>query len=282
LSPQQLRHRIDQGLLAVVSPGLLRFTAAPVDRRQSLMGALLLAGPGSALSHRTAAVLRGNHALGGDVIDVTMPARTRRYPRGLVVHRSRRLLPSHVEKVDGLSITTAARTIVDLTDIQPLDRVARPLEEWLADRKVTVAAVRRTLDDLGSQGRLSVCVVQQLLDHRVLGPEPGDSTDDPTLGQLIQDRGLPVPIHNYLVYIDGESLELDWAYPDELLAVEVNGFSVHTRSRRAYEQELLKRRLMARTPWLLLEYTADMVRSQPDRVVDEIERIRRARERLTR
>ena len=62
-----------------------------------------------------------------------------------------------------------------------------------------------------------------------------------------------------------------------LVAVEVEGFSVHTRSRRNFERLLLKRRLLARTPWVLLEYSADMMRRQPSRIAHEVESWRRQR-----
>lgn len=281
LKDHHLRYRIECGTLVRVDDGLYRFTAVPVDRRQDLMRALLLCGDTSALSHRTAAMCHGTRQFSGELIEVTTAARTRREPEGVVIHRSRRLPPAHLKVLDGLRTTTPARTLVDLAAVQPASRVGRVLEEWLADRKVTVPALRQVLVDLGTRGRADARLVRDLLDGRVLGTQPGDSTDDALLGQLLADRGLPAAVHNHLVLIDGEVLELDWAYPAELLAVEINGFSVHTRSQRNYERELLKRRLVARTPWLLLEYTARMLREQPDRVLDEVESHRRARARTS-
>jgi hypothetical protein len=241
------------------------------------MGAVLQAGAGSAISHRTAAIHRGTWEFSGEIVEVITTASTFRRPPSVVLHRSRFLPALHISLHEGIPTTTPARTLVDLATVLSEVRLSRVLEEWLADRKVTVTRLAAVLDEMGTRGRADVSLVRRLLDGRVLAGKPGDSTDDPTLGQLFANRGLRVPLHNHLVEVDGEVLEIDWAFPAELVAVEIHGFSVHTRSERNYEQELLKRRLLARTPWLLLEFTAGMLRRQPSRVIADIERHRLGR-----
>lgn len=64
----------------------------PLSWRQVARAALAYAGPGAALSHRSAAFLRGIVADPGRVVHVSIPAHRRVAPQpGLVVHRRRRM-----------------------------------------------------------------------------------------------------------------------------------------------------------------------------------------------
>ncbi|MBA2505834.1 MAG: hypothetical protein H0V29_07805, partial [Thermoleophilaceae bacterium] len=78
------------------------------------MAAVLAAGPGAVLSHRAAAVLHGLLKYAGPSIEVTAPRR-REIP-GLITYESD-LAPDEVTLVDGIPVTTAARTIIDCTAV---------------------------------------------------------------------------------------------------------------------------------------------------------------------
>jgi hypothetical protein len=63
------------------------------------------------------------------------------------VHRARKLDPEDVTVKDGIPVTTVARTLIDLTDVLPSDRVLRAIREAeylkLLDLPTLNAAVQR-------------------------------------------------------------------------------------------------------------------------------------------
>jgi predicted transcriptional regulator of viral defense system len=85
------------------------------------IAAVMACGPGAVLSHLDAAALWKIYKSNGTTIHVTTTSRSGRTPRGIRVHRARRLDPADVTKKDGIPVTTVARTLVDLTDLLTSD-----------------------------------------------------------------------------------------------------------------------------------------------------------------
>lgn len=79
------------------------------------MAALLACGPGSVLTHHTAAALWGFAAARppGTPVDVGLPRNARGRP-GIRVHRIRTLHSSETTTLHGLRLTTPERTLLDL------------------------------------------------------------------------------------------------------------------------------------------------------------------------
>jgi predicted transcriptional regulator of viral defense system len=86
-------------------------------------------GQGAVLSHLDAAVLWRIYAIKGTMIHVTTTTRSGRRPPGIKVHRARRMDPQDITKRNGIPVTTVARTLVDLTDLLPSDRILRAMRE---------------------------------------------------------------------------------------------------------------------------------------------------------
>jgi hypothetical protein len=102
-------HLVRSGVYAVGHPRLAR--------EGRLWAALLAAGPGAALSHRTAAALWDLRATTRSRIEVTVERTGRRGDRGLQIHRVRSLIAEDVTEHTGLRVTTVARTLLDLADV---------------------------------------------------------------------------------------------------------------------------------------------------------------------
>jgi hypothetical protein len=83
------------------------------------MAAVLACGPQAVISHRSAAVLRQLviPARASLPIDVTVRARDRRRRPGVRLHRSQDLDPDEITLVDGIPVTSSARTLLDLATV---------------------------------------------------------------------------------------------------------------------------------------------------------------------
>jgi hypothetical protein len=117
-----INDRVRRGLLIPVYQGVYAVGHLPTNPIDRAHGALLACGPEAALSHSSAAVLWQITNRWPDPLEVTVPTRHR--PPGLIVHRSTKLLPVDVIRVQGLRATSRARTLLDqtprLTDAQLL------------------------------------------------------------------------------------------------------------------------------------------------------------------
>lgn len=123
------------------------------------------------LSHASAAALHGIGDLLDDHVEVTLPRRHRSRRPELRTHRAT-LEPVDVTRVEGLPVTTAARTIADLTAAgNDRDHVGTVLREAITHGLATPEDVRAALDRrLGDDGptTLSELVIAAGLDPESL------------------------------------------------------------------------------------------------------------------
>lgn len=108
-----IRSAVRAGRIQRVQHGV--YAAGPLDLRAAVRAALAKAGDGAAVSHETAAVLRSMWlpCRQSALIHLTRAGAIERTHRGVRLHGSR-LAEEFVEDLDGLPVTTVARTAVDL------------------------------------------------------------------------------------------------------------------------------------------------------------------------
>lgn len=128
--------------------------------------ALLAGGPGAVRTHRTAGVNWDLRAWGSRTVELTAGPGRRSMP-GIIVHHHR-LHPDDVTMVDGLPISTVARTLVDLAEVLAPQQHARAWQEGERLRLVDVRALRAVAER--NPGRHALRTILPLLAAR---PIPG-------------------------------------------------------------------------------------------------------------
>ncbi len=87
------------------------------------------------------------------------------------------------------------------------------MEEWLADRVVTIDALQAAVAEHAGKGRRGVGVLRRLLETRVLGDLRADSGVEALLAQVLARYGVPVPELHHEVRVGRATVaELDYAY----------------------------------------------------------------------
>ncbi len=282
LTERSVDHHLVNGSWLRVHPRVYRAAVAPSTSEQAQLAAVLACGTGSAVSHRAAAARRGTRVFSSFLVEVSVPGDGRPRLKGTVVHRMGDLQPDDIEILDGIPTTRAERTVIDLGMVVRQPTVERLMEEWLADRVVSVETLRRAIDRHAGNGRRGVGVARRALEARALGDEAGDSTDEHLVAFVLRQYGVPLPVYHHLVERSGQVLaELDYAYVPERLGIELFGYNPHTRTRRAFESFLARQNLMQGEGWMLLGYTPAMLRRRPWAAAREIDDHRRARSALT-
>jgi very-short-patch-repair endonuclease len=235
--------RLHGGVYAV---GHWALTSASRD-----LAAVFACGPRALLSHRAAARrLRLMHGSGGR-IDVTATRGCKAKP-GIAVHRTRLIHPDERSTVDGIPVTSVARTLVDLADVLSDRRLAAAVNEAEVHKLFDLAAIEETLSRL--PGRIGAPRLQRVV--AAYTDAPGYSTSEAErLLRLCDEHGLPKPQR---VFVAG--YELDFYWPDGRVAIEIDGGAFH-RTRRAFHEDRRRdRRLaalgiqVARVPWRDLTY----------------------------
>ena len=78
------------------------------------------------------------------------------------------------------------------------------------------------------------------------------------MARLLQRAGLPSPVMRYVLELDSRRVEIDFAYPDRCLGIEVDGHGAHaTRRQRAADND--RANALADAGWTLRRFTYEQV-----------------------
>lgn len=238
LTPQAIYRRRLRGNLIALYRGVYAVGHVALTARSRDLAAVLACGPEAVLSHRSAAALWGLRRTSSPRIEVTA-ARGRKPRDGVVVHRSRVLEEEDRALVDGVPITSVARTLVDLADVVDRSSLAKAVNEAELLGLFDLGALERTIERVScrrGRGRLA-----GVLEAYRPQPEFTRSAGERRLLRLCREHGMPRPQAN--VWVAGHETDLYW--PDARLAVEFDGRAVHGTTRAFHDDRRRDRALAA-------------------------------------
>lgn len=231
MSSEAVATRVRHGHLLRVHKGVYAVGHSKLTARGRWLAAVMACGSGSLLSHRAAAALWELAATPSGPPDVTSPSR--RQHNGVRCHRCYSLQPEDGTVIDGIPVTSLARTQLDLAEILSAPRLRAVLEaaqrreildfsriETLLERsngRRGCGPLRAALNELGETAPWT----QSVLEQRFL--------------ELIREAGLPEPQTN--VVVDGYVVDCFW--PEHNLVVELDSYGYH-RSRHSFEEDRRK------------------------------------------
>ncbi|MBA3654598.1 MAG: hypothetical protein H0W70_10435 [Actinobacteria bacterium] len=219
MSEKQARRDIDDGRLIRILKGVYRMAGVCEVRRHLPMAAFLAIDEGAA-GGCCAGWLRGMPSVPGRKTELVVPyAKTPHLPN-VIIRRSTYLPPHHIEHLDALAVTTAARSICDMSARLSTATIARILRGAVRLDFTTYDKVGRARDDMRARGRRRMTVIDEVLEGRVPGGTPGDSEGEYKLLDWISKAGLPIPKQQVWVPTAGGRYCLDLAYPEEKIDLE--------------------------------------------------------------
>jgi len=232
MSPSALGRALAAERLCPFHPGVylvgrLKFARSPE------MAAVLTGGSGAALSHASA-IWAWNLLRRGPPrpIHVTTPGVGRRPKSGVVFHRTHALADDERTVVDGIPVTTPARTIVDSAGV--LGRRELELAVATAEREGLIGGEELAALPDRYAGRAGMPLLRAVLADPT-GPGFTRSEAERRCLDLLRDAGLPSPRVN----VPLGPYELDIFWPQEKVAIEVDGHEHHS-SRRRFEADRKK------------------------------------------
>jgi hypothetical protein len=222
MSERAIAHRVAAGRLVVVEEGVL--AVAPVlehDDWGRWMAATLTAAD-SVLSHASAAAAWGFWSLPRTFETVTRPGSggPRRFG-GVLAFRSS-TLADELTTLNGIPITGAPRTLLDLAPHASRRALARAMRDAVRLRLVTTAGLA---DAIGRhRGRRGTrAIASALARYSGLPIERARSGAEVRALEILRDAGRPLPRLN--ARIAGEEADLSW--PRLLRIVEIDGLPFH-------------------------------------------------------
>lgn len=254
MSDSTLGRKTSEGMFERVYRGVYRVAGTPIDLKAKTMAAVLSMNSLAAASHGTAAWL---HDLQGppDSVEVVATRPGRRH-RDFAVHQSTDLEESHITEVDGIPTTNVARTIVDIGIPHGIGVAGRTLDEarrrGLVDLE-TVAELRR---QVARKGRNGVGPARLVIAQRSEWDQVTESALEDRFIRLVQSYGLPEPEaqHRILNHRGAVVARVDFAYPDQNLAIELDGAAFHS-DKEAFQRDRVRQNELVLQGWTVVRFT---------------------------
>jgi very-short-patch-repair endonuclease len=223
------------------------------------MAALLACGTGSALSHTAAGAVWRFRTAELLPIHVTTTSQRGRKQRNLVIHRAR-LGPRETMRVDGMTVTTPARTIVDLAAILK----GRPMHEVI-ERAQDLHRFHRAEIRAAANGRPGTKQLRDLLD--LLAPDADNARShlERVFLAVVRKAGLPRPKVNHPI----AEKKRDFVWVDQRLVVEVDSHQYHS-SKEAMRIDRRRDRELTALGWRPARFTYEEVAFEPEQVTIEL------------
>ena len=255
-------HRlVETRRIAPVRLGVYRLCGTALSWRSVALAAVLSAGAGAVLSHRSAAVLwdlADPHHVAGEPLHITGAGQRRL--EGVRAHRHaleawEATLRLHIP------VTTIERTLLDLAESEPAVVVGRMMDEALRRRLTTASRLERAARWRSGPGRRLAAPFMEALSDRGIGYDPGANPWEQAMDREWDRMGLPEALRQYRIRVaDGRTYQPDRAILDARIAVDWNGYNPHG-SRSSFDYDSDRRARLAAAGWFPLDFTS---RSRPE------------------
>ncbi len=212
---------------------------------------MLAAGPQAVLSYRSAAALHGLRPHGGP-FEVSTPV-NRRGVAGVELHARRPLAPADRTIVDGVPVTSVARTLVDLAGVLPTDGLLAALRRAEELRTLDLTAIEAALARTRGRGGSGHAAMRAALaELRARATQVTRRELEARFLTLLRSERLPRPRTN--VWFAEHSFEVDVLWREPAVAVELDGWE-HHRTRHAFQRDRDKANTLALEGWTVLRFT---------------------------
>jgi very-short-patch-repair endonuclease len=267
MSARTARQRVKVGSLHRIHAGVYAVGHRHDSPEGRFMAAVLACGPGSVLSHRSAAVLWGLREDRRASIDVTAPNRRGRIPHEIDAHRDGSLVSADRTVLRSIPCTTVPRTLLDLAAVVPIWELRKAISEAEVLRSLDHAALRRLIKH--SRGRRGVARLRMVLDEiHPLTKRTRSEMERMFLG-MCERADLPVPEVNVKLDIEGNRLEPDFLWRDAGLIIEADSRRYHDTD-SAFQHDRKREQRLMRAGWRVARCTWEQVEYEPRHLAETI------------
>jgi hypothetical protein len=268
MTDRMLTRRAAAGVVERVEPGIYRMAGAPPTWHQRVLAACW-AERGLA-SHRTAAALWQFDGCHPGVVEILTERWHRRPNASVRVHETRLLHPDDITEVDGIPLSSAARTWVDLGAVLPTHRVEQALDNGPGRHLLVPEQVWECVERLDCPGRPWVRMARRLIAARLSADGVAPNTFEKLLFSILQRAGLPTPEAQVEVNDrDGTLIgRVDWLV-ERRLVLECDSERWHGSWQRR-KADLRRDRRLAALGYCVLRFSWEDLTQHPDVVIADV------------
>ena len=266
LSRSAIQRRVENGRWQRVGSKTFQISGTPTNQHTWIYRQVMAIQP-AWVSHATAARLWGWEVQQGPT-EVLCPFGRRRDLR-LWSHESTIIEAIDQATVDGIPVTSPARTIVDLSGRFDPTNLGKLFDHAVRLKQVAIAEVADCADRLRKAPGRRPLVVQAMLSFRTPNWVTGDSPLEDRVLAVMERAGLPRPHVQYPVDVGSSTLRIDIAYPELMIAIEALGFTYHG-DRSGFDRDAVRNNLLQIRGWVVIEITAAMTDDQILETIVEI------------
>jgi very-short-patch-repair endonuclease len=255
LSESAISRRLKTREWTKVLPNVYRTHPDSEKWSQGLWAGRLWLGDEAVVSHRAAAVL---HRL----VPVPAPYEFRvphcsyRKPvdsKGLILHRPE-VPPIETMNIEGLRVTNIPLTLIDLGAVIDDDALEDIIERTINKGRVSTDELAAQLSRNGRQGRSGAGVLRRVLEKRGLHTPAVESELELEFVRFLRKHGFVEPQRQYWIIEGAFKARVDFAYPDQRIAIEVDGFESHGR-REPFDRDHDRSNAITSLAWDVLHVT---------------------------
>jgi len=234
-------------------PHVFRVPGSSRTWSQRALAACLCWGEGAVASHSSAFALWEMPSATRGTPELSVPRGRQRHHRCDAVVHHISLPPADITVVSSIPVTTCARTLIDVAAILPPNLVEEALDDALRRKLTSIPRLRWRIEALSQQGRQGIGMIRSLVSERDGGAVP-ESVFETRLLRVLNRDGLRV-VPQYPVH-DGDRViaVVDFAFPDEKVATEAEGYKWHS-GRARWESDLSRRNALTALGWRVIHVT---------------------------
>lgn len=265
MSERAIDGRVARGQLHRFVRGVFVFGPRRISRKGRWMAAVLAAGEGALLSHRSAARLWRLLPQAAERVDVTCPP-GRVVRRQGIVSRESVVLDDEWLARDGIPVTSPFRTIFDLAAVADMRELERAFHEAEAREVTDRVSLPMLLERY--PGRRGSKNLRALLETRApVGVTRNDFEE--AFVALVDRYGLLRPRMNAPLAIRGRFFEIDALWERERVAVELDSRSIHGTHKK-FETDRLRDRMLVAEGWRTMRITWRQLQEEPHEIAADL------------
>jgi hypothetical protein len=231
-----VKARGQSGVLIRVYAGVYRLRGVRYTQDLRWLAGVLAAGPEAWLSHRAAAAFHG-FEIRHPKPEVTVAHHRDCDLAGIEAHRTRRR--HDVITVNGMPVTTKARSLLDSAAVLAYDAFETLLQNAITSGDVKIEAMFAILDHRGGRGVDGTVATRTALSGGLVD-EKIQQRLELIVARIVRRAKCPDPVRQHrLVCRDGRVVFLDNAWPDRKVTLEAEGLRWHgnaTQARKTRER----------------------------------------------
>ena len=271
LSGRAIRDRVRRGVWERIHPKVFGFAGSEDGWHRQVLAAVLSAPEPAAASHRTASYLWGLTSHRPEIIEVSARRHQRVHRQPFTVHESKDLLEDDIVKMDGIPVTTAVRTVVDLGASAPSRFVEGCLDAGVRMNLFSIWDVRCFIARVGRPGRTGVGTIRPLVEERLVWDTITESNLEDLFRAIVGSSPFPMPDPQYKLFeLTGEFIgRFDFAYPTRLSVIETDSERWHMDP-VSFQRDRDKQNRAHALGWTVYRFTWRQLVDDPQSVLDII------------